>query len=130
MAQWKIKPEGKVIIHSDRGSQLSSDKWNRFCRDHNLEPSMSRRIHYCDNTTAESFFSSLKNQEKYTKQEKLQDVIFLNILVFFITKKGVINTFGNISPIDFEKKILENKVSTKLRLFRIKKNEQILVHSL
>jgi len=31
------QPTSKVIVNSDRGSQFSSDAWNRFCRDHNIE---------------------------------------------------------------------------------------------
>ena len=30
MAVWRRKPEQEVIIHSDQGSQFSSDEWNRF----------------------------------------------------------------------------------------------------
>jgi len=39
-----------------------SDDWRRFCRDHGLKPSMSRRGNCWDNAVAESFFSSLKKE--------------------------------------------------------------------
>ena len=42
MAVWRRKPNRKVIVHSDQGSQYGSDDWLRFCRKHSLEPSMSR----------------------------------------------------------------------------------------
>lgn len=60
MAVWRRRPAEKVLIHSDQGSQYSSDDWLRFCRQHNLEPSMSRRGNCWDNAVAESFFSSMK----------------------------------------------------------------------
>jgi putative transposase len=62
MAVWRRKPTGKVLIHSDQGSQYGSDDWARFCRSHGLEPSMSRRGNCWDNAVAESFFSSLKKE--------------------------------------------------------------------
>jgi putative transposase len=43
-AVWRRHPKGSVIVHSDQGSQYGSDDWMRFCRDHGLVPSMSRRV--------------------------------------------------------------------------------------
>ena len=61
MAVWRRKPQ-HTLIHSDQGSQYGSDDWLRFCREHHLEPSMSRRGNCWDNAVAESFFSSLKKE--------------------------------------------------------------------
>lgn len=36
MALWRRKPEGKVLIHSDQGSQYSSHDWFSFLKSHNL----------------------------------------------------------------------------------------------
>ena len=57
-AVWRRKPQNRVLVHSDQGSQYSSDDWLRFCQHHNLEPGMSRRGNCWDNAVAESFFSS------------------------------------------------------------------------
>jgi putative transposase len=62
MAVWRRKPKRKVLIHSDQGTQYGSNDWLRFCRDHDLEPSMSRRGNCWDNAVVESFFSSLKKE--------------------------------------------------------------------
>jgi len=43
MAVWRRKPDSKVFVHSDQGSEYGSDDWQRFCRANNLSPSMSRR---------------------------------------------------------------------------------------
>lgn len=40
---WRRRPKHKIVIHPDQGSQFNSDAWFRFCRDHNIERSMSRR---------------------------------------------------------------------------------------
>lgn len=43
MAVWRRKPKQEVIVHSNQGSQYSSDDWKRFCGANQLLPSMSRR---------------------------------------------------------------------------------------
>ncbi len=62
MAVWRRKPRQTVIIHSDQGTQYGSDDWLRFCRQHRLKPSMSRRGNCWDNAVVESFFGSLKKE--------------------------------------------------------------------
>jgi len=42
MAVWRRKPAGKVLVHSDQGSQFTSMEWTSFLKTHNLEHSMSR----------------------------------------------------------------------------------------
>jgi putative transposase len=56
MAVWRRKPDSEVIIHSDQGSQYTSDEWLSFLRAHNLTCSMSRRGNCYDNAVVESFF--------------------------------------------------------------------------
>lgn len=48
MTVWRRKPKGKVLIHSDQGSQFTSMDWAAFLRAH-LEHSMSRRRNCHDN---------------------------------------------------------------------------------
>lgn len=63
MALWRRRPKKKVLVHSDQGSQYSSDDWLRFCKTHGLEPSMSRVGNCWDNAVAESFFVVGKRSE-------------------------------------------------------------------
>jgi putative transposase len=44
MAVWNRKPTRPVIIHSDRGSQCSSNEWQRFCQQHELQASISPEV--------------------------------------------------------------------------------------
>ena len=62
MAVWRRKPKQAFIIHSDMGSQFGRDDFARWCKDHHLVPSMSRRGNCYDNAVAESFFSKLKKE--------------------------------------------------------------------
>jgi putative transposase len=60
MAVWRRKPKGRVLIHSDQGSQFTSMDSAAFTRDHNLEHSMRQRGNCHNNVVAESFFNLLK----------------------------------------------------------------------
>ena len=51
---------GKVIVHTDRGSQYASTDYRRFLDKHGLVASMSRKGDCWDNAVAESFFATLK----------------------------------------------------------------------
>lgn len=106
MAVWRRKPKGKVIIHSDQGSQYGSDDWLRFCKDNGLEPSMSRRGNCYDNAVAESFFSSLKKERVcrkiYRTREEARSDIFDYIEMFYNRTRRH-SYLGQVSPHAFEK---------------------------
>ena len=105
MAVWRRKPKQKVIIHSDQGAQYGSDDWLRFCRQHNLELSMSRRGNCWDNAVVESFFGSL-NKERikkriYKTREMARADSFDYIEVFYHRKRRH-SHLGGVSPEVFE----------------------------
>lgn len=87
MAVWRRRPTQPVIVHSDQGSQYGSDDVVRFCKDHGLIPSMSRRGNCFDNAVAESFFSSLKKERIrrriYRSREEARADVFDYIEVFY-----------------------------------------------
>lgn len=105
MAVWRRKPKKSVLIHSDQGSQYGSDEWHRFCREHNLQPSMSRRANCWDNAVAESFFSSLKKERIKKRVYKTRDMaradIFDYIEIFYNRQRR--HTYlGGLSPQQYE----------------------------
>jgi putative transposase len=106
MAVWRRKPKNRVIVHSDQGSQYGSDDWMRFCRDNNLDTSMSRRGNCYDNAVAESFFSSLKKErigrQIYRTREEARTDIFDYIEVFYNRTRRH-SYLGQVSPYEFEK---------------------------
>lgn len=55
-----------TLIHSDQGTQYSSDAWRRFCKSNHLEPSMSRRGNCWDNAVADisEYIESLYNRTR------------------------------------------------------------------
>ncbi len=105
MAVRRRRPKSKVLIHSDQGSQYGSDDWVRFCRDHDLIPSMSRRGNCWDNAVVESFFSSLKKERIRRRTYRSRDVaradLFDYIEVFYNRKRRH-SHLGDVSPEAFE----------------------------
>ena len=109
MAVWRRHPKHPVIVHSDQGSQYGSDDWVRFCREHNLIPSMSRRGNCFDNAVVESFFSSLKKERirrriYRTREEARADVF--DYIEMFYNRTRRHSHLAQMSPIDFERAAL------------------------
>ena len=94
-----------ALISPDQGSQYGSDEWLRFCRLHNLMPSVSHRGNCYDNAVAESFFSCQKKERIRRKVYKTRDdarpAIFDYIEVFY-TRTRRHSHRGGISPDAFE----------------------------
>ena len=106
MAAWRRKPEQQVLVHSDQGSQYGSGDWHRFCKEHNLKPSMSRRGNCWDNAVAESFFSSLKKERVrrgvYKTRDEARADLFDYIEMFYNPKRRH-SHLGGVSPEAFER---------------------------
>jgi len=106
MALWWRKPQNKVLIHSDQGSQYTSHEWQTFLKHHNLESSMSRRGNCHDNAVAESFFQLLKRErikkKIYTNRSEARTDIFEYIEMFYNSKRRH-GSNGQRSPLEYEK---------------------------
>ncbi|MFK7887468.1 MAG: IS3 family transposase [Gammaproteobacteria bacterium] len=106
MAVWRRKPIHRVIVHSDQGSQYGSDDWLRFCRDHRLDTSMSRRGNCWDNAVAESFFSSLKKERikrRIYKTRSLARADIFDYIEMFYNPNRRHSHIGGVSPEAFER---------------------------
>jgi len=99
------EPEGKLIHHSDRGSQYTSDDFRDELAKHDIKCSMSGSGNCYDNAAMESFFASLKreriNRVRYRTRDQARADIFDYIEVFYNRKRRH-GYLGNISPDDFE----------------------------
>ena len=62
MAIWRRGKPHALLHHSDRGSQYTSEQFQRLMADHGVTCSMSRSGNCWDNAATESFFSSLKTE--------------------------------------------------------------------
>ena len=106
MAVWRRKPERKVLIHSEQGSQFTSMDWAAFLRHHGLERSMSRRGNCRDNAVAESFFNLLKRERIRRRTNKTRIEVRLDVFdyieVSYNPKRKQARN-GMLSPVEFEK---------------------------
>ena len=66
MALFRRKFPNKVIVHSDRGSQYFSDKYQKLLSVNGLICSISAKGCCYDNAAMESFFHTLKVENWYT----------------------------------------------------------------
>lgn len=106
MAVWRRRPQQRVLVHSDQGSQYGSDDWLRFCKTNNLEPSMSRRGNCWDNAVAESFFSSLKKeriQKRIYKTREMARADVFDYIEMFYNQTRRHSHIGGVSPEAFER---------------------------
>lgn len=107
-AVYSRKPVNEVMVHTDQGSQYGSDSWVRFCRDHGLTTSMSRRGNCHDNAVVESFNSTLKKEKIkrkiYKTREEAQSEIFEYIELFYNPKRRH-SYIGYQSPDEYERNL-------------------------
>jgi len=107
MAIWRRGKPDALIHHSDRGSQYTSDQFQRLIADHGVTCSMSRSGNVWDNAAMESFFSSLKTERItrriYRTRDEARADVFDYIERFYNTKRRH-STIGYLSPMEFEMK--------------------------
>ena len=91
MAIWRRGKPDALIHHSDRGSQYTSDQFQRLMADHGVTCSMSRSGNVWDNAAMESFFSSLKTERIarriYRTRDEARADVFDYIERFYNTRR-------------------------------------------
>ena len=105
MAIWQRHPEAGLIVHSDRGSQYTSKAYKRLLKAHGFIGSMSRKGNCWDNSVAESFFGTLKQERVQwrhyqTRYEAQQDV--MQYMTMWYNSHRLHSYLGNKSPNQFE----------------------------
>jgi putative transposase len=106
MAIWRRgKPEA-LLHHSDRGSQYTSEQFQRLTADHGVVCSMSRSGNVWDNAAMESFFSSLKTERTarkvYRSRDEAKADVFDYIERFYNPKTPALDD-SILSPMEFER---------------------------
>ena len=105
MAVWRRGKPGALLHHSDRGSQYTSEQFQRLLSDHGITCSMSRSGNCWDNAAMESFFSSLKTErigrKIYRTRDEARADVFDYIERFYNVKRRH-SAIGYKSPMEFE----------------------------
>jgi len=107
MAIWRRGKPRAVLHHSDRGSQYTSEQFQRLMADHGVTCSMSRSGNCWDNAAMESFFSSLKTERVARKMYRTRDQAKADVFDYierFYNPKRRHSTIGYLSPMEFEMK--------------------------
>jgi putative transposase len=107
MAVWRRGRPDAVLHHSDRGSQYTSDQFQRLLADQGIQCSMSRAGNVWDNAAMESFFSSLKTERTARKVYRTRDQARADIFDYierFYNPKRRHSTLGYLSPMEYEMK--------------------------
>lgn len=105
MAVWRRGKTDALLHHSDRGSQYTSDAFQRLLGDLGVTCSMSRSGNVWDNSAMESFFSSLKTERTarkvYRSRSDAKADVFDYIERFYNPTRRH-STLGYLSPIQYE----------------------------
>ena len=100
-------PQG-TIIHSDRGSQYCSKKYQQLLQLNKLVCSMSRKGCCYDNAAMESFFHTLKvelvHREVYVTRQQARQNIFEYIETYYNRQRRH-SAIGNQIPMQYELKM-------------------------
>ena len=99
------KPEA-VLHHSDRGSQYTSEPFQRLLADHGVTCRMSRSGNGWDNAAMERVFSSLNTERTaantYRTRDHAKADVFDDIERFYNPRRRH-STLGYLSPMEFER---------------------------
>jgi len=105
MAIWRRGKPDALLHHSDRGSQYTSEQFQRLMADHGVVCSMSRSGNVWDDAAMESFFSSLKTERTARKTYRTRDQAKADVFDYierFYNVKRRHSTIGYRSPTEFE----------------------------
>jgi transposase InsO family protein len=94
-----------LIMHTDRGSQYCSKKFQALLTANGIRSSMSKKGDCFDNACAESFFHSLKVEcihgENIKTREDMRETVFEYIEIDYNRKRRH-TAIGSISPVNYE----------------------------
>jgi putative transposase len=105
MAIWRRGRPDALLHHSDRGSQYTSEQFQKLMLDHGVVCSMSRSGNVRDNAAMASFFSSLKTERTARKTYRTRNHAKANVFDYiqcFYNAKRRHSTIGYLSPVEFQ----------------------------
>jgi transposase InsO family protein len=113
VTQRKVTPG--LLVHSDRGSQFTSDAFQKQLADHQFVQSMSRKGDCWDNAAMESFFGTLKQElihrvEYKTRRSAVRDIF--QWIESWYNRHRRHSYLGYESPDNYEKASLQPKPIT------------------
>ena len=108
MALWRRGRPEQLMHHSDRGSQYTSESFQRLLKDLGITCSMSRSGNVWDNSAMESFFSTLKTERTARKVYRGRDEARADVFDYierFYNPRRRHSAIGYVSPMEFEQMV-------------------------
>jgi putative transposase len=98
---------GRLIFHSDRGSQYASKDFRDVLTEYGITASMSRRGNCWDNACSETLFGSLKverlhGQRFKTRRQAMDEVV---AWLLWYNRTRLHSTLAYVSPMRFEERL-------------------------
>jgi transposase InsO family protein len=105
MGVYQRRPQpGRLIFHSDRGSQYASEDFRALLEKHGILASMSRKGNCWDNAVTETLFGSLKVErlhgERFETIRQAKDTVLAWLLWYNQTRLH--STLNYVSPVEHE----------------------------
>lgn len=111
------KPKSGVLVHSDAGSQYTSEAYKLALGRHHALQSMSDVGKCYDNARMESFFATLKKEKLYrinTKKmtaEQVKSVVFRYVMIYYNRKRISTVNPGGLPPSIYREKAAVNTIA-------------------
>lgn len=105
MAIWRRGKPDVLMHHSDRGSQYSSEQFQRLLAELGITCSMSRSGNVWENSAMESFLSTLKTERTARKTYRSRDQAKADVFDYierFYNPRRQHSTIGYVSAVQFE----------------------------
>ena len=103
-----------VILHSDRGSQYTSEEFKNTLLRHKIVQSLSGVDHCYDNARMESFFATLKKELIYRipaykmKMEDVKSLVFRFVFIYYNQQRVYTTNPGGYPPVVY-RTLMERK---------------------
>lgn len=105
-----------AILHSDRGSQYTSDSFKKELSKHHMYQSLSGVNHCYDNARMESFFATLKKELLYKiptyrmTREEVKRIIFKYVFTYYNQKRIYTSNPDSLPPAAY-RRLFEEAIS-------------------
>ena len=103
-----------VLLHSDRGSQYTSDAFRSILSTYGMKQSLSGTGKCYDNARMESFFATLKKEKLYRiptyamTKEQVKTVVFRYIFAYYNTIRITSFNPGGLPPAKYRERYIES----------------------
>ena len=106
-----------VVLHSDRGSQYTSDAYRKLLKSCGIIQSLSGTGHCYDNARMESFFATLKKEKLYQiptyrmEREEVKTIVFRYIFIYYNRIRLYTGNPGYLPPSEYRIRNCEKTVA-------------------